>query len=289
MNSSPQRSAFDREFDFTDDDFIFVSDLVKQRSGIVLGDNKHNMVYGRLSRRLRVLGLTSFKDYCNLITSPRGDDELMAFINAMTTNLTKFFRENHHFEHLAKVVIPAKLERARRTGDRRFRIWSAGSSSGEEPYTIAMVLRENIPDIAAWDCRILASDIDTNMLQHSREGIYTKERIDNIPLGLRDRYVKPVPGNSGHGKMADELRAMIAFKPLNLHDRWPMKGPFDLIFCRNVVIYFDKPTQKVLFERMEQVLADDGFLYVGHSENLMHTTKKFKLIGQSIYTKAGRP
>lgn len=286
MTASGKSAVLEREFHFTDSDFKFVAKMVKDRSGIVLADNKHNMVYGRLARRLREVGLTTFKDYCDFLASPKGDDELMAFINAMTTNLTKFFRENHHFEHLADTVLPAKIQKAKNGAEKRIRIWSAGSSSGEEPYSTAMILKETVPDLDKWDCRVLATDIDTNMLAHSRNGIYTAERSENIPQKLQDRYVKAVPDHPHHRKMDDALRKMIAFKPLNLHERWPMKGPFDVIFCRNVVIYFDKPTQKVLFERFAQLLSDDGFLYVGHSENLMHTTDRFKLIGQSIYRKA---
>lgn len=279
-------SAALREFRFERRDFEFISTLIKERTGIVLADNKQDMVYGRLSRRLRAVGMTSFRDYCDYIVSADGRDEFSAFLNALTTNLTRFFREAHHFEHLAQTVLEQKAQAAAAGGERRLRIWSAGSSSGEEPYTAAMVVADALRDLDKWDARILATDIDTNMLEKCRTGIYRSDRVEAIAPPLRKRFVEPVPGSSNEVRMTDTLRSLIVFKQLNLLGRWPMKGPFDVIFCRNVSIYFDRPTQKRLFERFASLLADDGFLYIGHAENLFNITDRFKLIGQTIYRKA---
>lgn len=276
----------DREFSFDDKEFAFIADMIKRHVGIVLGPTKKNMVYGRLARRLRPLGMSSFAQYCEYVASPEGESELFAFINALTTNLTRFFREIHHFEHLSKVVLPAKITAVAAGAPRRLRIWSAASSSGEEPYSAAMVVQSAISDIERWDAKILATDIDTNMLQKCREGIYDAERAESIPVSLRQRFTETVEGSAGTRiRMTQPLRSLITFKTLNLLERWPMKGPFDVIFCRNVAIYFDKPTQKRLFERFADLLSDDGFLYIGHAENLSNLTNRYKLLGKTIYRK----
>ena len=275
-----------REFDFDEQDFERIATLIKERTGIVLASNKQDMVYGRLSRRLREVGMTSFRDYCDFIMTPEGRDEFSSFLNALTTNLTRFFRESHHFEHLASEVLKRKVDQAAAGNGRKLRVWSAGSSSGEEPYTAAMVVADTIPDLNKWDARILATDIDTNMLAKCRTGIYDAERAEAIPERMKKRFVEKVPGEEKLVRMSETLRSMIVFKRLNLLGRWPMKGPFDLIICRNVAIYFDRPTQKRLFERFAGLLADDGYLYIGHAENLFNITDRFKLIGQTIYRKA---
>ena len=278
-------SEANREFSFDQKDFDFIAGLIKSKAGIVLNDSKINMVYGRLSRRLRALGMTNFGQYCDLVASPEGKDELMMFTNSLTTNLTKFFREAHHFEHMTNSLLPDVVDKAKQTGKRRLRIWSAGSSSGEEPYTIAMTVLDYMKDIHKWDARILATDIDTNMLDTSRKGIYTAERVENIPSHLQKMFVHPSSEEPGKFQMSPKLQSLIAFKSLNLLERWPMKGPFDAIFCRNVIIYFDRETQKNLIERYADLLAPGGILYVGHSESLFDVTKRFKLLGQSIYQK----
>jgi len=272
-----------REFEFDDEDFRFVARLVKEKTGIVLADHKRDMVYGRLARRLRILGMTDFKAYTDMIQGPSGDKELGSFVNALTTNLTKFFRENHHFEHLAGTAIPTVQARQKRENPKRLRIWSAGSSSGEEPYSIAMTVQNAIPNMRDWDAKILATDIDTDMLTKGSRGIYEKERAENIPAAYRSKYTEEQ--HDGGIQLKPNVRDMISFKRLNLLGKWPMKGPFDVIFCRNVVIYFDKPTQKVLFDRYAELLHDDGVLYVGHSENLFNVTDRFKLIERSTYKK----
>ena len=253
--------------------------------GIELGDKKHQLVYGRLSKRLRALKLNSFKDYCKLLASDAGEAEIGTALNALTTNKTSFFREAHHFEHLLAEVIPKAREDSNPLVKKRLRIWSAGCSSGEEPYSAAITLKSNLRDLATWDAKILATDIDSNMVQHGREGIYAASTIESIPAHLRTRYLKAVTPGADQFQVSPEVRAMIAFKQLNLLGPWPMKGPFDLIFCRNVVIYFDKPTQMRLFDRYADILKDEGFLYIGHSESLFKVSDRFELVGQSIYQK----
>ena len=268
------------EIPLTDADFASIVRFVHEASGIALGDTKRDLVYGRLRRRLRMLGLGSFAAYRSLLDGPEGAAERVRMVNAITTNLTGFFREMHHFEHLAREVLP-KLRGAR--GNRRLRIWSAGCSSGEEPYTIAMTLRAAMPDLAQWDARILATDIDTDMVAHGAAGLYDAQRAASIPEGYRRGAVQKQP--DGRMAMGDPLRSLITFKPLNLLGQWPMRGPFDVIFCRNVVIYFDKPTQRALFDRYAEILAPDGHLYIGHSETLFRVSERFVHLGRTIYRK----
>ncbi|HID46155.1 MAG TPA: protein-glutamate O-methyltransferase CheR [Chromatiaceae bacterium] len=282
MSTSAARSAR-LGFEFTDQDFSRLRELVYQHTGIRMADNRRDLIYGRLSRRLRALGLQSFGAYCRLIEDGHGD-ELEAFTNAVTTNLTAFFREAHHFDYLADTLIPELLERNRES--RRIRLWSAGCSTGEEPYTLAMILRENIPDIHNWDIRILATDLDSNVLSTAAAGIYEQQNIQRA-LGnrLKRWFRKGSGGNQGKAKVLPELQELIVYKKLNLMESWPMKGPFDVIFCRNVLIYFDKPTQKKLFDRFAGILVEKGHLFIGHSESPLDLTDRYALIGQSIYQK----
>jgi len=273
----------EREFHFSDKEFKFISKLVGERTGIVLSDAKRQMVYGRLSRRLRQLKLTKFSDYCELLVSGH-EGELIEFTNAITTNLTAFFRENHHFEHLKEKVIPEIVRK--NAGSKRIRVWSAGCSSGEEPYSIAMCLREAIPNSSSWDIKILATDLDSNMVQRGSDGVYTSERVEGLSASRMKRWVQRGKGdNSDKVKMSQELRDLITFKKLNLMDEWPMKGPFDFMFCRNVVIYFNKDTQRELFDRYADLLVPEARLFIGHSESLNKVTERFELLGQTIYKK----
>lgn len=278
-------STLHRDFTFTAEDFDFVAKLVKGRMGIVLLPEKEDMVYGRVVRRLRSLNIKTFKEYKDLLDSKDGEDEFFHFLNALTTNLTRFFREDHHFRHLEEVTLPEKIQKAG-ASEKRLRIWSAGSSSGQEPYSIGMVLHKVLKGHAGWDAKILATDIDTNMLDHSRAGIYNADALASIPDAYRKAYITGVSSPPDSGKITAAVRESIIFKRLNLMGAWPMKGPFDAIFCRNVAIYFDRPTQKILFERMYDLLADDGYLYIGHSENLFSVTDKFHALGKTIYVKA---
>jgi chemotaxis protein methyltransferase CheR len=268
------------EYALQDSDFRQIAKLVMDTAGIVLSEKKRPFIHGRLGRRLRILGLSDFTEYCRLLESPHGVTERHNLINAVTTNHTNFFREPHHFDYLAKTILPALVE-AQGGGSGRLRIWSAGCSTGEEPYTIAMTLRSDQPSLSGWDVKILATDLDTNVVAHGKAGVYDAERIETIPAAHRKRFMTTRP--EGHAVMNDELRSLIMFAPLNLLESWPMSGPFDVIFCRNVVIYFDKPTQRRLFDRYADMLKPDGWLFVGHSESLLNITDRFELAGRTIY------
>ncbi|MFV2059469.1 MAG: protein-glutamate O-methyltransferase CheR [Gammaproteobacteria bacterium] len=272
-----------REFQFTDKDFNYIRQLVSDNTGIVLSEAKRDMVYGRLSRRIRELRLSSYKAYCDRLKN--GDEEeLIAFTNALTTNLTSFFREPHHFDFLKNKLLP-ELKNSK--ADRKLRIWSAGCSSGEEPYSIAMVVHEVFATVIdSWDIKILATDLDSNMVQKAANGIYTEERVTGLEKNRLNKYVKSGSGdNVGMVKMSPKLQKLITFKELNLMHEWPMTGPFDFMFCRNVVIYFDKPTQKILFDRYADLLAPKAHLFIGHSESLHNVTTRFNLLGKTIYQK----
>jgi len=264
-----------------DGDFRKISALVMRTTGIVVTEKKRAFLQGRLSRRLRALGMSGFDEYTRMLSSPAGAAEQQMLVNAVTTNHTNFFREPHHFDFLRKAVFPALVERQGR-GPGRLRIWSAGCSTGEEPYTLAMTLRDCEP-LAQWDCKILATDLDTNVVSHAAAGVYDAERLQSIPPKYQKRDVTIEP--DGRIAMSDALRSLISYAPLNLLEAWPMKGPFDVIFCRNVVIYFDKPTQARLFNRYADLLKPDGWLFVGHSENLQNITDRFKLIDHTVYSR----
>ena len=274
--------ADNREFEFTQQDFEFLRKLANQQTGIVLKEDKFNMLYSRLSRRIRILGLNSFREYCQYLEKDTGNetDEL---INSITTNLTAFFREKHHFDYLSNTLVPHLLKR--NAVEKKIRVWSAGCSTGEEPYTIAMTLMQSgIP--SGWDVRILATDIDQNVLAHASTGVYQEDRIQGLSSTLSKRWFTPGSGaNQGKVRVARQLRDLISFNQLNLLKDWPFHGPFDAIFCRNVVIYFDGPTKKTLVERYAQYMHDDSCLFLGHSESLFRVTTRYKSIGQTIYQK----
>lgn len=274
-------TAREREYTLSDSEFDEIRRLVHEHTGIALADSKRELVYSRLVRRLRRLHMDTFAEYLALIET--GDArELEEFTNAITTNLTSFFRESHHFEFLAETVLP-ELEK-RNAETRRLRIWSAGCSTGEEPYSLAIVLQEQAARFKGWDLRILATDLDSQVLAHAQAGIYRDERFDKMPGNRRNRWFKQ--NKDGAAVASPELKALITFKQLNLMHPWPMKGPFDVIFCRNVVIYFDKPTQKDLFGKMAELQRVGDHLCIGHSESLFKVCDRYQLIGKTIYRKA---
>jgi chemotaxis protein methyltransferase CheR len=267
----------------SDECFERIRVFVSERTGIVLTEAKKDMVYGRLSKRIRKGRFNSFEAFCDALDT--GDEEEQEFmINAITTNLTAFFREMHHFDFLAKTVIPELLVKNRFS--KRIRIWSAGCSTGEEPYSLAITLKENIPNIHEWDVKILATDLDANVVAHGKAGIYRADRIAGIPDKYTKRWFKAGKGdNADFVKVNPELQELITFKRLNLLHEWPVTGPFDLIFCRNVVIYFDKDTQRELFDRYADILAPEAYLCIGHSESLYKVSTRFDSLGQTIYKK----
>jgi chemotaxis protein methyltransferase CheR len=268
-----------REFTFNDSDFKSIIDLVKKKTGIKLAENKRNMVYSRLARRLRELKFQSFEEYIDFIQSKNGENETGNFVNAITTNLTSFFRENHHFDHLKKHL--QTLVKSQPL-NKKIRIWSSASSSGQEPYSIAMTVHNSIPSIIKWDVKILATDIDTNMLKTCVAGEYKIDQKESIPPEYFKKYTVESM-DSDTFIMSDIVKRMITYKQLNLLHEWPMKGPFDIIFCRNVVIYFDKPTQRELFNRIADLLRLGGLLYIGHSESLFNVSDRFESVGRTIY------
>ncbi len=280
-------SLNNREFPMTDSNFSHIRDVAYQRTGIVLGDHKREMVYSRLARRCRVLGVRNFDEYILFLEQPESD-ELNHFVNAITTNLTSFFRESHHFDFLLETVLPEVF--SSRQEMRRVRIWSAGCSTGEEPYSIAITLYKFLKKQGAkyrgWDVKILATDLDSNVVAHAKRGVYSGTSIDGLSDEDRVQFFDELDQeNAGQLSVKEEIRQLITFNRLNLLHQWPMKGRFDVIFCRNVVIYFDKETQKVLFNRYADILHEPGYLMIGHSENLHRVTDRFKALGGTRYKK----
>ena len=282
---SQKRNGF--EFPFTQADFQTIISIVYERSGIVLAANKRDMAYARLVQRLRALELNSFHDYCALLNSRKGADEIGYLINAITTNLTKFFREAHHFEHLRKEALPELIKSAK-VATPRIKVWSAGCSSGEEPYSIAMTALAARAEIGRdWDMNILATDLDTATLEVAKTGIYPKSSLETLPAGLRERFFEvPARGPAGANlQISRQVQSLVTFNPLNLIKPWPSGMSFDVIFCRNVTIYFDVKTKELIVNRFHSILKDGGWLYVGHSELLHSHQHQFKLCGRTIYRK----
>ncbi len=272
----------EREFEFGDEDFRSLRDLVREKTGITLSEAKRELVYGRLSRRLRILNLGSFREYRQLLAGDQGKDEIGDFINAVTTNLTSFFRENHHFDYLRDAFL-APIVAAGARGQ-RIRIWSAGCSSGEEPYSIAMTIAENLPDWQRMDIKILATDLDTEMVERGHNGVYREDRVAGIGAKRLANWFREVPGaGARHYKVIPELASLITFRRLNLMEPLPFKGPLDIIFCRNVIIYFDKDTQRELFQRVAPLQRPGSLLFLGHSESLFKVSESYSLIGKTIY------
>jgi chemotaxis protein methyltransferase CheR len=262
-------------FAFTPRDFARVRDLIYRQAGIALSESKQEMVYSRLARRLRAKGLNSFETYLDGLESGRDDAEWEAFTNALTTNLTSFFREAHHFpllaEHARKVQAPVS-------------VWCAASSTGEEPYSIAITLCEAFNTLTP-PVSIVATDIDTKVLETASSGVYPFERVEKLSQERLRRFFQKGKGErSGFVRVRPELRRLIDFKPLNLlGPGWPVKGPFDVIFCRNVMIYFDKPSQSRILSRFVPLLKPDGLLFAGHSENFVYASDAFALRGKTVY------
>ncbi len=263
------------------------SSLVYEECGIHLHKGKKSLLEARLAKRLRATGLTSPKEYYDFIHSEEGQEERIQFFNAVSTNLTYFFREPKHFEFLEQKALPEIVQRNRKEGTSRIRIWSAGCSTGEEPYSIAMCVLENLDHAARWDFKILATDISTRVLQVAQNGVYEKSKIQNVPPALRSRYFLPYAdgGRKGLYQVSKELKRVVTFRRLNLKDPYPFKGPFDVIFCRNVMIYFDKPTQEMLIQKMAHYLRPGGYLFVGHSESLTGLSHPLKYIKPAVYQK----
>lgn len=265
-----------REFFYSDADFARIKKIIYRMAGISLGDSKQQLVYSRLARRLRVLQLPDFDTYLQYLE--KNKEEQQEFINALTTNLTAFFREAHHFSSLEKVI------RQKKNVSGKFRIWCAAASTGEEPYSIAMTLVEAFGTFSP-PVEIIASDIDSNVLQFADRGVYPIDRLDVLSTEQKKKFFLRGKGaNNGKARVVDKLQHLIEFRKINLLDKeWGLTAYFDVIFCRNVMIYFDKPTQLRLLERMLCLLKEDGIYIAGHSESFSHATNLVKLIGKTIY------
>jgi chemotaxis protein methyltransferase CheR len=275
----------DPAFAIGDREFRLLRELIYAHTGIALADHKRALVCARLARRLRRLRLKDYGAYYEfLIHSDPDGSELLEMINAITTNKTDFFRESHHFQFLTERVFPA----LRASHQRRVRIWSSASSSGEEPYSIAITVAESLP-LAEFDVKILASDIDTNVLERAQLGVYPVESIMKVPEALREKYfLRGTRRNDGMARVKPLLQSIIRFRRLNLIDEtWPMQGPFDVIFCRNVLIYFDKALQNKLLHRFAALLRPGGYLMLGHAEAIHGFEHLFRTVGHSTYEYRG--
>jgi len=273
------------EFLFTATDLEAIVRIMMQETGISLSGAKGNLIYSRLAKHLRRLGLRSFDQYCKLVESPEGQHERHEMITALTTNVTRFFREPHHFDHLREQVLPGLIARAK--AGERIRLWSSACSSGQEPYSIALTLLQIMPDAQRYDIRILATDIDTNVIATGAAGIYEEPLLEPVPAALRKTWF--TPAGDRQMKANDALRSLISFKKLNLIGSWPMKCKFQVIFCRNVVIYFELPTQEHIWSHMMPLLDDNGALYIGHSERITGAAENIlRSDGITIYRKMGK-
>lgn len=273
--------------DFDEATFTFIGSLAQHEAGLMIPREKATMVFTRLNKRLKTLGIERYESYCELLR--RGDPDALAerraLISILTTNVTSFMREPHHFEILRQDILPGLIARGRAGG--RVRMWSAGCSSGQEPYTIGMCVLEDWPDVHRFDFRILASDIDEVVLQQAREGKYAKSTIETLPDKWRSSYFS-APDANGQCTVSKDLRKLITFRPLNLVKPWPFSGKFDVIFCRNVVIYFDQDTQNQLWPRFEEVCYPGATLFLGHSERVEDAAgTALQMIGKTAYRKPG--
>jgi chemotaxis protein methyltransferase CheR len=269
--------------DLTEAQFSEISELVKRLCGINLHDGKKELVKARLNKRLRMLGIADFREYIDCLKGPEGFGEITAMLDALSTNLTYFFREHKHFEFLQHKALPDLV--ARHEHDRRLRLWSAGCSSGDEPYSLAITLLEALPP-GGWDAAVLATDLSTKILARARDGTYTREHFRETPAAMVARYfTRTARREEDAHRINDRPQEMVTFARLNLMDNWPMRGQFDVIFCRNVMIYFDKPTQNQLVHRFWNALAPGGYFFIGHSESLTGVRHELKYVEPTVYQK----
>jgi chemotaxis protein methyltransferase CheR len=275
------------EFEFSAADFAAIAEIAKSEAGIDLPESKATLVYSRLAKRLRALGLGTFAEYCSTVRE--NESERGSMIAALTTNVTRFFREPHHFDHLRKAILEPLADHVRSGG--RLRLWSAACSTGQEPYSMALTVLSVFPDAAERDIRILATDLNPHVVAHGKKGQYRKEELAEIPKDMRTKWLEPVPGDTGSMRVCDTARSLVSFRELNLMGSWPFKGPFNAIFCRNVVIYFDRDTQAMIWRRLSNMIEDGGALYIGHSERVSGpATNSLQADGITSYRKkAGLP
>ncbi|MEL7110080.1 MAG: protein-glutamate O-methyltransferase [Pseudomonadota bacterium] len=269
-------------FDLSQELFDHITSMVNADTGIQFLPEKRTLVQARISKRIRTLRMGSFQEYADFLNSPEGEGERKSLVSVLTTNVTRFFREEHHFDHLREEILPDLIQRARSGG--RVRLWSAGCSSGEEPYSIALTALGLDRDLAKYDFKILASDLDPEVVAKAHRGVYRSSAVDTIPANLRKTFFKPHDQTTSIA--SDDLKAIIAFRELNLMHNWPMRGLFDVIFCRNVVIYFDTETSERIWAKFANQLESNGMLYVGHSERVGNAEKiGMETVGVTAYRK----
>lgn len=275
----------DQSPEFTDADFIKFSRLVYDQSGISLSESKKELVKARLGKRIRKGKFQSFRAYYNHVINDQSGEEMILLLDSISTNFTHFFRENHHFEYLKNQLLPQIKNRTGRN-PKNIRIWSAGCSSGEEPYSIAITLLESLAPVSDWNLKILATDISTKVLTNAQSGIYLKEKIEALPPGLIKKYFLQGENQwQNYVKVKSRLKSVVQFQRLNLMDSFSFNDPFDCIFCRNVMIYFDKKTRENLVNRLYEHLGKEGVLFIGHSESLTGIEHPFLYVKSAIYKK----
>lgn len=270
----------------SEEEFQWISDLVHKHCGINLHQGKKELVRARLAKRLRVGGFSTVREYMDQVLADQSGRGFTELIDSLSTNLTSFFRESSHFDYLREVYLPKLAEHKQKSGNRTIRAWSSACSSGEEPYTLGITMLEEFGVSDGWDVRILATDISTRVLRMAEAGIYDLQRVQPVPPGLKTKYLVP---NRIEGRQvfqaSQALRNITRFRHLNLMENWPFTGPFDVIFCRNVMIYFDKPTQQRLVNRFYDYLEPGGLLFTGHSESLTGVTHRLRYVQPTIYAR----
>jgi chemotaxis protein methyltransferase CheR len=276
--------AIQQQLELTDCDFQAIAKVVYDHCGINLKADKKELVRSRLARLVHQHKMTSYKDYLDFVLKDTSGSNFAAFINRISTNLTSFFREEHHFEYLRENVLPELIKK--QVGTVRIRAWSAGCSTGEEPYSLAITVAEALPNPAKANVRILASDISTSVLHTAMQGRYSMDRVATVPPAARNKYFTMQHEGANKVFAANpELKKMLIFKQINLMQKWPIATELDFIFCRNVMIYFDKPTQERLVGRFTELLKPGGYLFIGHSESLSSVNHQLKYVGPTIYGK----
>lgn len=283
----PVQANFGQEIDLSDREFEQFSRIIYETSRIALNSGKKELLRARLGKIIRRRGIGSFSDYLAIVEEDRTGEELTILLDAVSTNLTSFYREADHFRFVETTVVP-QIEGARRNrGERKIRAWSAGCSSGEEPYSLCITLLESLGGGAGWDIRLLATDLSTRVLAIARNAVYPEDRIKTIPPDVAKRYFIPETGADGsrNYRVTPAVRGLVTFGRVNLLEPYPFKGPFDFIFCRNVMIYFDKKTQESLVNGFHRYLADGGYLFIGHSESLNGVSHPFRYVRPSVYRK----
>jgi chemotaxis protein methyltransferase CheR len=291
MTAAPRsitKTGIERTLRFTHADFHKIAAVAYQHAGIHFGDGKEALIYSRLAKRLRSLGLTEFSQYIDLLTGAGNEQEVQKFVSALTTNTTHFFRENHHFEQLANEVLPPLLAQARKGA--RVRFWSSACSSGEEAYCIAFTILDQCPEAAGLDIKILATDIDATILGTAIRGVYSSRATARLPPTVVQKYLEPTQDNAQTCRIRDAVSRMVSFRQMNLALPWPVKGPFDAVFCRNVVIYFDAATQERVWHQFASVIPVGGYLFTGHSERLSASVRPcFEIAGNTVHRRTAYP